>query len=61
VGALLDLYFALTSQSGTWSVEEITGWQRGAGLDPLKTIRLRTAPGTAEVIARKPPRTPTES
>jgi SAM-dependent methyltransferase len=53
VGALLDLYFALTSRSGTWSIEEISGWQRGAGLDPLKTIRLRTAPGMAEVIARK--------
>ena len=34
VGALLDLYFALTSQSGTWSVEEIAGWQRDAGLSP---------------------------
>ena len=53
VGALLDLYFALTSRSGTWSVDEIGGWQRSAGLDPLKTIRLRTAPGTAEVIAKK--------
>jgi SAM-dependent methyltransferase len=53
VGALLDLYFALTSQSGTWTIAEISGWQREAGLVPRRTLRLRTAPGTAEVIAAK--------
>lgn len=53
VGALLDLYFALTSQSGTWSVEEIAGWQRDAGLSPRKPIHLRTVPGAAEIVARK--------
>jgi SAM-dependent methyltransferase len=53
VGALLDLYFALTSESGTWSIEEISGWQREAGLLPEKPIRLRTVPGAAEVIAVK--------
>jgi SAM-dependent methyltransferase len=52
-GALLDLYFALTSQSGTWSVEEMTGWQRDAGLAPRKPIYLRTLPGAAEVVAAK--------
>jgi SAM-dependent methyltransferase len=54
VGALLDLYFALTSQSGTWSLEEMSGWQRDAGLVLMKPIRLRTVPGAAEVIAMKP-------
>jgi len=53
VGALLDLYFALTSQSGTWSVAEISGWQRDAGLLSKKPIFLRTVPGAAEVIATK--------
>ena len=53
VGALLDLYFALTSRSGTWSIEEIRAWQRDAGLAPWKTIRLRTVPGAAEIVARK--------
>jgi hypothetical protein len=53
VGALLDLYFALTSQSGTWSVAEIAGWQRAAGLTPRKPIHLRTVPGAAEVVARR--------
>jgi len=54
VGALLDLYFALTSQSGTWSVDEMRAWQRDAGLVPRKPIRLRTVPGAAEVVAVKP-------
>ena len=54
VGALLDLYFALTSQSGTWSIEEMSAWQRDAGLMPQKPIRLRTMPGAAEVVAGKP-------
>lgn len=54
MGALLDLYFALTSQSGTWSVEEIAGWQRDAGLTSKPVIRLRTAPGVVAVVATKP-------
>ena len=53
VGALLDLYFALTSQSGTWSVDEIASWQRDAGLTVKPAIHLRTVPGAAEVIATK--------
>ncbi|HMF95790.1 MAG TPA: class I SAM-dependent methyltransferase [Vicinamibacterales bacterium] len=53
VGALLDLYYALTSESGTWSIDEMTRWQRDAGLTPQRLIRLRTAPGACEVIARK--------
>jgi len=52
-GALLDLYFALTSRSGTWSVEEMAGWQRDAGLTPRKPIHMRTIPGFAEVVATK--------
>jgi 2-polyprenyl-3-methyl-5-hydroxy-6-metoxy-1,4-benzoquinol methylase len=51
VGALLDLYFALTSQAGTWSIEQIAGWQQAAGLRPRKPIRLRTVPGAVEVVA----------
>lgn len=55
-GALLDLYFALTSQSGTWSPEEMMGWQRHAGLTPGSPILLRTMPGGAAVVATKPGR-----
>ena len=53
-GALLEFYFALTSQSGTWAVEEIAEWQRGAGLTPRRPIRLRTAPGVGIQAAAKP-------
>jgi SAM-dependent methyltransferase len=54
VGALLDLYFALTSQSGTWSLEEMSGWQRDGGLVPRQPILLRSVPGAAEIVAVKP-------
>jgi SAM-dependent methyltransferase len=54
VGALLDLYYALTSASGTWSVDEMARWQADAGLTRHRPIHLRTAPGAAEIIARKP-------
>jgi 2-polyprenyl-3-methyl-5-hydroxy-6-metoxy-1,4-benzoquinol methylase len=43
--ATLDLYFALTSASGTFSLAEITAWQRGSGLRPLKPIRFLRLPG----------------
>src|SRR6266511_3956064 len=45
IGTLGDLFFALTSRAGTWSFEEMAHWQRSAGLDPRKPIRLRTGPG----------------
>src|SRR5262245_16586004 len=51
VGSLLDLYFALTSRSGTWAFEEIAGCARAAGLALKRPIRLRTVPGVVEVIA----------
>jgi SAM-dependent methyltransferase len=54
LGALLEFYFALTSQSGTWAPEEMGEWQRQAGLRPRRTIRLRTAPGAGIQAAVKP-------
>jgi predicted O-methyltransferase YrrM len=53
MGALLEFYFALTSQSGTWAVEEIADWQRGAGLAPRKPIRFLTVPGVGVQAAVK--------
>jgi SAM-dependent methyltransferase len=53
IGALLDLYFALTSQSGTWSFEEMADWQRQAGLKPLKPVRFLTVPGNGQQSAVK--------
>ena len=51
IGALFDLYFALTSQSGTWSFEEMASWQRDAGLKPRRPVRLRRSPGFGIQIA----------
>jgi SAM-dependent methyltransferase len=52
-GALLDLYFAMTSNSGTWPLDEIARWCAAAGLGKAKTIALRTAPGVTVVTAMK--------
>lgn len=52
--ALLEFYFALTSQSGTWTPEEMAAWQRDAGLRPRRPLRFRTAPGVGAQMAVKP-------
>ena len=54
IGALSDLYFALTSDGGTWSFEEMASWQRDAGLIPQKPLWLRTMPGVGQQAAIKP-------
>ncbi len=54
IGAVLDLYFAATSRSGTWPLETMQGWQRDAGLAVEKPVPLRTLPGAAMVLGRKP-------
>jgi hypothetical protein len=54
LGALSNLYFAATSEAGTWSMQEIAEWQREAGLLPRKPIRLLTAPGAGLQAALKP-------
>jgi SAM-dependent methyltransferase len=51
--ALLDLYFAMLSESGTWPMETMQDWLQSTGLKPLKPIWLRTMPGCALVTARK--------
>ncbi len=53
IGALLDLYFALTSESGTWSFKEMADWQRDAGLKPLKPVKFVTVPGNGQQAAVK--------
>jgi SAM-dependent methyltransferase len=54
MGGLFDLYFALTSEAGTWTFAEMATWQRDAGLRPRKPIRFRTAPGMGLQTATKP-------
>ena len=56
IGALTDLYFALTSAGGTWSFAEMADWQRAAGLRPRRPIRLVTGPGGGLQVAEKPRR-----
>jgi 2-polyprenyl-3-methyl-5-hydroxy-6-metoxy-1,4-benzoquinol methylase len=53
IGTLLDLYFAMTSLSGTFSVEQITSWLSPTRLGIERIIPLRSAPGISLVVARK--------
>jgi hypothetical protein len=53
IPAVMDLYFALTSASGTWALDEIASWQRGAGLMPMKTIQFPSLPGWVSLPAAK--------
>ncbi len=53
-GAALELYFALTSLSGTWAAERMAHWQSAAGLLPREPMRLRTSPAQGVQIAVKP-------
>ena len=48
-----DLYFALTSRSGLWSFDEIADWQRGAGLQPRKPMRLVPGSGPGLQVAER--------
>jgi SAM-dependent methyltransferase len=53
VPAVMDLYFALTSASGTWTLDEIASWQREAGLTPMRAIRFQSLPGWASLPSAK--------
>lgn len=50
---LLNLYFSLTSDAGTWSYDEIASWQRDAGLSPQRPIKFLQVPGIGEQTAIK--------
>jgi hypothetical protein len=50
---LLDMFFAVTSRSGTWSAAEIQAWQSAAGLHVKRPVLLRTMPGAAILVATK--------
>ena len=47
-GQVLNLFFALTSASGSWSVPEIESWLRSASLE-IRPVWLRAMPGAAQV------------
>lgn len=54
LGGLMDLFFGLFSEAGTWSTAEIAGWYKGAGLEPRKPKRMWFGPDLALHIGRKP-------
>ena len=49
-----DLYFALTSRSGLWSTDEMADWQRAAGLNPRKPVRIFPGQGPVLQIGERP-------
>jgi len=53
IAALLDLYFALTSESGTHTFEQLASWQKDAGLVPRRPIRFLSLPGAGQQNAAK--------
>ncbi|HEX8820043.1 MAG TPA: methyltransferase [Archangium sp.] len=53
LGALMDLYFALTSESGTWTLEEMRDWLRQGGFTLRRSVKFRTSPGLVQAIGRK--------
>jgi SAM-dependent methyltransferase len=46
---VLNLFFALTSASGTWSAEEIQSWHGAANLTISAPVFMRSMPGFAQV------------
>lgn len=56
LGAVLDLYFAVTSGAGTVTIDTLQAWQRGAGLEPRPPVWMRTLPGMVQQVATKPAR-----
>lgn len=52
-GAFFDLYFALTSESGLWTFDEMRSWQIEAGLVPRKSISLVPGAGPGLQVAER--------
>jgi SAM-dependent methyltransferase len=52
-GAFFDLYFALTSESGLWTFDEMRSWQVDAGLVPRKSIGLVPGGGFGLQVAER--------
>ncbi len=53
VGTSSNLFFGLTSASGTWTIDETREWQKAAGLVPLKPKGYTAIPGRFQISARK--------
>ena len=53
LSAIGNLFFALSSTSGTWSLQQIKEWQTASGLHFYKKHTLISIPGYVAVSARK--------
>lgn len=53
LSALGDFFFALSSTSGTWSLQEIREWQKEAGFIHYKKATFLTIPGYVAITGRK--------
>lgn len=53
LAALNELYFGVTSRSGTWTARDIADWQRGAGLRPASAPIMLSDGDTGLQIATK--------
>ena len=53
ITASTGLYFSVISASGNWSAEEITSWQKNAGLNVEKPVTAMALPGWKMIVARK--------
>jgi SAM-dependent methyltransferase len=53
MGLALDMYFNLTSTAGTWSLDEMKGFQEKAGLTHYKVNRFMEMPSLVQVCAKK--------
>lgn len=53
LSAIGDFFFALSSTSGTWSMQEIKQWQKEAGFSPYKKAAFLTIPGYIAITGRK--------
>ncbi|OBG29504.1 class I SAM-dependent methyltransferase [Mycobacterium sp. 852002-51057_SCH5723018] len=53
LAALNELYFGVTSRSGTWTARDIAGWQRDAGLRPASEPIMLNDGNTGLQIATK--------
>ncbi len=52
--ALMNLFFGLVNRSGAWTSDELADWQREAGLEPMKPMRIKRLPGSWIQAARRP-------
>ncbi len=53
LSALGDFFFALSSTSGIWSLEEIKQWQKESGFISYKKNAFLTIPGYAAITGKK--------